>query len=88
MGKKFVLAGCDRVEELRLEVDEVLQALEHEEALVTDESEIYDFIGFFLEPEEKEAKLEELRDILKVNIVDDFDLIIDVAQRLKDKKNG
>jgi len=81
---KFEIADIDSVTLLEIEVDAVLQALGQEEALVTDESQISDFYSF-LETDEIEVELERLRAELGVEIYDEFELIITIAQRIKDK---
>jgi len=83
----FEMSSVDKVSELEVYVDMVLEALGHEEALVTDESQLYDFIDVFDESEEIERVLGDLRENLGVEIYDDCEKIVDIAQRLKDKGN-
>lgn len=80
----FTMSDIDSVSSLEIEVDEVLQALGYEEALVTDESQISDFYSF-LETKDIEGELERLRAELGVEIYDEFELLITIAQRIKDK---
>ena len=84
--KKFELANQDRVKSLDVAMDTLLQELDCEGALVTDESELYDFMGFFMDNSEREQVLEDLRKRLGVEIMDELELMVDIAQRIKDKK--
>lgn len=79
----FQLANTDRCNMVLEEIDEVLKVLGYEDALVTDESHIMDFICIFAEPEEIEASLEMLRKELDVEIIDKYDKIVEVAKRIK-----
>jgi len=83
---KFELASQDRVSSLETEIDLILQELNCEGALVTDESEIGDFLDVFTDNLEKEVILKELQNNLGIDIMDKCELIVDIAQRMKDKK--
>jgi hypothetical protein len=86
MNKDFKLAKSDRVKDLEIEIDYILQELDCEGALVTDESIISDFIGIFLEDGERDAILDDLSKRLDIEIMDDYECLVDVAQRLREKK--
>jgi hypothetical protein len=86
MKEKFELANQDRMKDLQVEVDKILEALKCDGALVTDESEVGDFIDIFAETEEIEANLKYLSNYLGVFVEDDMELIVDIAQKIKDKK--
>jgi len=86
--KKFELANQDKVKELEIQIDELLFQLGHEGALVTDESELCHFLGFFIDEEEKEHEIESLSRRLGVEIMDEYELMITIAQRMKDKKGA
>ena len=63
IGKKIIITKKDMVDEFECEVDDILNALGHPEALVTDESEIRDFLiaDMFL----KDMSHEDRNDIFK-----------------------
>ena len=89
---KFELASQDEIKSLDIHVDAVLEALADiakepafEEALVTDESSLYDFIGFFYEQHEIDERLEFLRERLGIEISDENELIYVLAQKLKEQ---
>ncbi len=63
------------------EIDQVLDALGHREALVTDESRMYDF-----EEDDFEQLLVKVRNELDVEVAAD-DLIYEVARRIYNKRN-
>lgn len=75
---KFEKADSDRVdsEELGPYVDKLLEVLGHPEAMVTDESLIWDFV--FSEPE----RVEEISESLGFE-VKDGDYLADVAEKMK-----
>jgi hypothetical protein len=73
-GKTVELASQERIAMLTTQVERVLEAIGHPEALVTDESSVSDF---YLEPNE----LEDVKTKLGVEVNRD-DLIVDVATRL------
>ena len=79
----FELADTDRCSAVLEEIAKVLKVLGHEEALVTDESYIVDFICIFAEPKEISASLEMLRKELGVEIIDKYDKVVEVAERIK-----
>ena len=85
--KKIELANQDRVKELEVQIDELLFQLGHEDALVTDESELCHFLDFFLDEDEKEWYIENLSSRLGVNIMDEYELMVNIAQRMKEKGN-
>jgi len=74
---RIELAAQDRVAELEPEIDRVLEALGHPEALVTDLSMFSDF-GF------TDAEADEVSATLGI-AVSRRDYLVDAAQRLKDK---
>ena len=81
----FEMSSVDKVSELEVYIDMVLEALGHEEAFVTNESQLYDFFDIFDGSEKNEKSLDDLRGKLGVEIYDDFEKIVDIAQRLKEK---
>ena len=85
MNKKFILANQNRVKDLEPYIDRLLLALDCEGALVTDESELYDFMNFFMDAVETEMRLETLSSDIGVYIQDEYELMVDVAQKIKDK---
>jgi hypothetical protein len=84
---EFEMAKCRRVGALEIEMEALLQELDCEGALVTDESELYHFLDMFMDNSEREEVLENLRNKLGVEIMDECELMVDIAQRLKDKEN-
>jgi hypothetical protein len=79
----FELADTNRCSMVLEEIDEILKVLGHKEALVTDESYITDFICVFAKPEEIESSFEMLRKELGVEIIDKYDKVVEVAERMK-----
>jgi len=75
MTKRFEKAESDKVEELGPFIDHILFIMGHPEALVTDESKIWDFTCF--EPE----KVKEISKDLGFE-VKQSDYLIDIARRL------
>ena len=79
--KKIELAPQDEVELLEPYVDKILEALGHPEALVTDESDIGDFLCFCVEEEAtKELKEASIKLGMSLNRKD---TIVSIARRLK-----
>jgi hypothetical protein len=76
-GKQIVLAPQDKVEELSHYIALILEAIGHSEALVTDESTIYDFS---LEQDEMERAIEEL----EMEFTTD-DYLIDIAEKMHNR---
>ena len=74
-------APQDKVSALEPWVDEVLEILGHSEALVTDESSVWDFFPFMDEDKEVEEEFEEFKSKLGFDVSIE-DLIVDVASRL------
>jgi hypothetical protein len=72
---KFTIAPRDRVRRFADEVARVLAAIGYEDALVTDESSIWDF---GLEPDELRALGETLGLVITKG-----DYIVDIAERLR-----
>ena len=83
---EFTVASVDKVESLQDDVDTVLEAVDCPEALVTDESELMDFFCTFYEPEEIDVEMEKVRGILGIDIEDEFEKIVDLAAKLKNKR--
>ena len=84
----FEMAPVVKVTELEDYIQDILEAIDHEEAFVTDESQLSDFLDVFGTMEDSEIALEELSNTLDIEIYDELEKIVDIAQRLKDKKNG
>lgn len=82
--KTIELARQEESKKLEKYVNRVLKALGHPEALITDESMVWDMIGTFGEDMQKE--LDKARKKLKINI-NSNELIINVAKRLRDEEN-
>lgn len=76
------LASCDEITLLTPYVDKVLEALGHEDALVTDESIVCDFLCF-CDKEEAEKELKLAVSKLNMDLIRS-DRIVDIARRLKD----
>ena len=85
-GIDYTMASVDKVEKLEIFIDMVLEALGHSEAIVTDESELCDFLDIFYEPEETEASLDDLRERFGIKINDEYEKIVDLAERIKEKQ--
>ena len=83
--KKIILTAQDKVKEMELYVNKVLDALDHPEALVTDESQIYHFLCFFDE-QEKKSELRMAEEFLGLKL-NESDLVVDVAERLRQGEN-
>jgi len=81
---KIELVITDQTEELRPYINKILEALGHEEGLVTDESVLRDFMDVFWSETEVEIKTDSLRDELEVEIHDEYDTLVDVAERMRD----
>lgn len=80
----FDVATSDRVESPQLEarIARVLEAIEHPEALVTDESMMWDFAPFGAQPAEGKSWLDEVRTKLGLDELSMRDYIWQVAERL------
>jgi len=77
-------ASRDEALELELYIYQVVKALGHPEALVTDESYVSDFLCVV---DTNEANLELSKACLKLGMTfDKKELVISVARRLKDEK--
>jgi len=70
------MAGDDEVERLWPEIYKILEILGHTEALVTDESKIWDFTFFCPE------KVREISDSIGFKITEN-DYLIDIAKKIK-----
>ena len=77
-----ILAPQDQTEELSPYIDQILEALGHPEALVTDESMIGDFRSFGITHEEKEIWLNGLSEKLGIPIKSN-DYLVDLSLILK-----
>jgi len=75
---KIELAENDKIELLRKYVDEVLEALDHPEALVTNESQVWNFTS-------DKNELKRLSKKLKFS-VDENDYIWQLAERCKTRE--
>ena len=82
--KNIILSDQDKSENLEIEIDKILSLLGFEGSIVTDESEISDFIDLFASQEEKEDIVYQLEEELGSH-VDLNDYIVDVAERIKRK---
>jgi len=85
---KFEMASVNKVVELEVYVDRVLEELGCPEALVTDESQIYDFCDVFYEAEDIEKVIEDLEKTLGVRIEDGCEKIVDIAKKLREKEKN
>jgi len=83
--KRFELASQTNVNELQPYIDRVLKALGHSEALVTDESVVWDMLEVFSDEKNMQKQLDKAHKILGVNI-NSNDLIITVAERLRKQR--
>jgi hypothetical protein len=79
-GKKIVFAPQDKIRDLRPWVEQVLKAIGHPEAWVSNQS----CVGDFGPDDEEMAQIQEALGIP----VKGGDYIVDVAQRLKEKVTG
>jgi len=82
--KKIVLSKQNNIKQLEIQVDEVIRALGHPEALVTDESTVYDFLSF-IDKEEANKELDRAEEILGMAI-DEDDTIVLLAKKLLEMK--
>ena len=80
---KFELADDCNISALKPYVLRVLEAVGHPEALVTDESSVYDFFDTFDSKKKKMRSVLGLSKKLGIDVSDD-DLIWEVARNLKD----
>jgi hypothetical protein len=88
--KKNIQITCadrEETQDLEMEIETVLEALGHEEAFVTDESELGDFFDIFLEYEEKGSAMEGIEKVLGIEITDEYEKIVDIAKRLRAKRD-
>lgn len=81
---KIELAEQDKIKQLKPYVNQVIKALGHPEALVTDESIVFDFLDVF-DIDERIEQIEKARKNIKVNIFSG-DFIWKVAERIKNKE--
>jgi len=82
-GSKFILASQTKIQYYQLEVDRVMEALGHPEALVTDESRVVDFLSDFGSPTVANVTtLAKARQRLECDLTSS-DLIWQVAERLR-----
>ena len=88
VNRKFEMASAERVAELGDYIGIVLDALGHSEALVTDESQLFDFFDIFNEGEENIKLIGLLSKKLGVEIHNDSETVVDIAQKLKDKEDA
>lgn len=78
------LARHDIVDDLGKEIDIILKALGHSEALVTDESWVSDFLPFLSSMDREKAFKNFKKKMAKIGIKVCFhDSIIDIAKRIK-----
>jgi len=87
---KFELASQDKVNDLEKYVGKVLEALGHPEALVTDESRVFDFTHFIMDEQEYEKDKNEqlLKAFKELGIeIDEDDYIYRIADKLRTKLN-
>ena len=84
------MASQDSVNELEPYVDEVLEALGHPEALVTDESTLSDFFDIFGSKEDREKEFQDFKERVGVDIGTDdpHEKIIVVAWRVKEARHA
>lgn len=83
--KNIKLASTKQTDKYEKEIDIVLRALGHTEALVTDESSIGDFLDIFGDKKSWDAKLKKVSKKLNLQ-VSMGDLLIDVAKKIKGVK--
>ena len=88
VNRKFEMASAERVAELGDYIGIVLDALGHSEALVTDESQLFDFFDIFNEGDENIKLIGLLSKKLGVEIHNDSETVVDIAQKLKDKEDA
>lgn len=82
---KIVCAPQDKVSDLEYWVNRILEVVGHPEALVTDESSLWDFFPFNEEADEN--KVRAIQNKLGVN-VSLSDYLVDIAQRMRDSRRG
>jgi hypothetical protein len=78
----IVLANQKKSIALETEIENILEVLGFPGSLVTDLSEIGDFIDIYATEEEKEMALSKIEEQFGVT-VDIIDYIVDVAERIK-----
>ncbi len=81
---KIELAGMDLVDSLAPYINKVIKAIGHPEALVTDESLVWDFLNVF-DTKEKSKQLKRLNIKMGFKVNED-DFVWQVAEKLKNVK--
>ena len=85
--EKIILAERVRSSDLETGIENILEVLGFPGSLITDESEIGDFIDIYATEEEKEKILDRVEEQLGVS-VDVTDYLVDIAERIKRTEEG
>jgi hypothetical protein len=84
--KKIELAATDNTGKYQKEIDVVLKLLGHSEALVTDESSVWDFLSHFGDEKENQKLNEKTLDKISGRLgllVQPRDLLVDIAKKIR-----
>ena len=83
---KIEMASTDDVSKYQKEIRVILKILGHPEALVSDESSIWDFLSHFGSKEENKEYNQEMLEKISCRLALDIkpdDLLIDIAKRIR-----
>ena len=83
---KIEMASTDDVEKYQKEIRVILKILGHPEALVSDESSVWDFLSHFGSKEENKEHNQEMLEKISCMLVLDIksgDLLVDIAKRIR-----
>ena len=80
--KKIELASQEKVEVYAKEIENLLKAMGHPEALVTDESLVSDFLDIF-DKQERIKQIEKIKKKIKIDVFPG-DFLWEVAKRMRE----
>lgn len=86
---KIEMASTDNVTKYQREITVILKILGHPEALVSDESSVWDFLSHFGDKEENKKYNQKLLDKISCRLAIDVksgDLLINIAKRIRNYK--
>jgi len=87
--KKIELASTDNTDQYEREIGVILKLLGHPEALVTDESSVWDFLAHFGGEKENEKFNKKMLNKISGRLgidVNGNDLLIDIAKKIRESK--
>lgn len=85
MNKKITIAEQDLVSKFEEECNEILEALEHPEALITDESIIADFLSFGYDKEHDQSIIKKLQKHFNDDNISSKTKIVELASSIREK---